>query len=121
MAKGNKKIVKYRRPKNFNIGAFIFFAIFAYMTFYVYEYITKEKIQPYEVTEGAIVNNKKYTGIILRNETTAYLDTTGYINYYIREGKRAAAGTSIYSVDESGTLASIIQENGQDGSINKSE
>ena len=114
MAKGNKKIVKYRRPKNFNIGAFIFFAIFAYMTFYVYEYITKEKIQPYEVTEGAIVNNKKYTGIILRNETTAYLDTTGYINYYIREGKRAAAGTSIYSVDESGTLASIIQENGQD-------
>ena len=114
MAKGNKKIVKYRRPKNFNIGAFIFFAIFAYMTFYVYEYITKEKIQPYEVTEVAIVNNKKYTGIILRNETTAYLDTTGYINYYIREGKRAAAGTSIYSVDESGTLASIIQENGQD-------
>ena len=113
MAKGNKKIVEYRRPKNFNIGAFIFFAIFAYMTFYVYEYITKEKIQPYEVTEGAIVNNKKYTGIILRNETTAYLDTTGYINYYIREGKRAAAGTSIYSVDESGTLASIIKEKGQ--------
>lgn len=114
MAKGNQKIVRYRRPRSFNIGAFIFLAIFAYMTFYVYKYITKEKIQPYEVTEGAIVNNKKYTGIILRNETTAYLDTTGYINYYIREGKRAAAGTSIYSVDESGTLAAIVKENGLD-------
>lgn len=110
MAKGNKKVVKYRRQKNFNIGAIVFLAIFAYMTFYVYKYITKEKIQPYEVTEGAIVNNKKYTGIILRNETTAYLDTTGYINYYIREGKKAAAGTSVYSVDESGTLASIMKE-----------
>ena len=114
MAKRNQKVVPYRRRRNFNIGAFIFFAIFAYMTFYVYKYITKEKVQPYEVTEGAIVNNKKYTGIILRNETVAYLDTTGYINYYIREGKRAAAGTSIYSIDESGTLASIVKENGLD-------
>lgn len=116
MAKGNKKLIRYRRPLNLNIGMLIFAVIFVYMVFSVYTYIRKEKIQPYEVTEGAIVNNKSYTGIILRKETTEYLESTGYINYYIREGKRASAGTSIYSIDESGTLASILKENGLDQS-----
>lgn len=91
MAKGNKKLIRYRRPLNLNIGMLIFAVIFVYMVFSVYTYIRKEKIQPYEVTEGAIVNNKSYTGIILRKETTEYLESTGYINYYIREGKRASA------------------------------
>lgn len=112
MAKKKRKIIKYRRTLNLNIGMLIFAVIFIYMVFSVYTYIRKDKIQPYEVTEGSIVNDRSYTGMILRQEKTEYADSSGYINYYVREGKRASAGTSVYSIDESGTLATILEENG---------
>ena len=37
---------------------------------------------------------------------------SGYINYYLREGKRASVGTRIYSLDETGRLDSLLKENG---------
>jgi hypothetical protein len=63
----------------------IFAMIFIYLVFTVYSYMTKEKIQFYEVTDGSIVDDKSYTGIILRQETTQYADSAGAINYYVRE------------------------------------
>ena len=86
MAKKPQKVVRYPRSsqrglrafiRNINIGKLIFLVIFIYMLFSVYTYWSREKIQPYEVTEGAIVNDRNYTGIILRKETTQYLDTSG--------------------------------------------
>ncbi len=111
MAKKNKKIVKYRRPLQINIGMIIFFVIFLYLAFYVYQYCTRTKVQPYEVTEGAIASDRNFTGIILRDETTEYAARSGYVNYYIREGKRAAAGSSVYSMDETGEAAKLLEEN----------
>lgn len=95
---------------NFNIGMLIFTLIFFYLIFTVYSYMTKEKIQFYEVADGSIVDDKSYTGIILRQETTQYADSAGAINYYVREGKRAAVGTNIYSIDERGTLSALMEE-----------
>ncbi len=113
MARKDKKIVRYRRPLRINIGMIIFALIFVYMAFYVYQYVTREKVQPYEVTEGSIVNDKSFTGIILRQETTEYAVQSGYINYYIREGRRAANGSTIYSMDETGEFSRILGENEQ--------
>lgn len=107
---GNRKIVPYKRPKNINVGMIIFAIIFIYMSFSVYAYLKREKVQVYEVVEGGIVNEKDYTGIILREESTKYTDRAGYINYYIREGKRASVGTSIYSIDETGSVAGFLAE-----------
>ena len=110
MAQKNRKIVKYRRRTGVNIGMLIFAAIFVYMMFSVYLYITKEKIQFYEVADGSIVDDKSYSGIILRHETTEYADSAGTINYYVREGKRASVGTCVYSIDESGTLTAFLEK-----------
>lgn len=110
MARKNKKIIKYRKPLNLNIGMLVFAAIFIYMVFSVYTYITKEKIQFYEVADGSIVEDKSYNGIILRNETTQYADSAGIINYYVREGKRASVNTCIYSIDESGAMTSFLEK-----------
>ncbi len=113
MAKRNSKVIDYNRRKasmNFNIGMLIFTLIFFYLIFTVYSYMTKEKIQFYEVADGSIVDDKSYTGIILRQETTQYADSAGAINYYVREGKRAAVGTNIYSIDERGTLSALMEE-----------
>lgn len=108
--KRNSKIVKYRHPLNINVGMIIFAIIFVYMAFSVYTYVKKDKIQFYEVVEGNIVNDHQYTGIILREERVENTDRAGSINYYVREGKRAAIGTRIYSIDETGSMAEFLAE-----------
>lgn len=108
--KKNSKIVRYRRPLNLNVGMIIFAIIFVYMGFSVYTYMKKEKVQFYEVIEGNIVNDNEYTGIILRDESVQSTDYAGYINYYVREGKRASVGTRIYSIDETGSMADFLED-----------
>ncbi|MBR5267304.1 MAG: hypothetical protein IKU20_03825 [Lachnospiraceae bacterium] len=114
--KKNKKIVRYRKPLNINIGLIMFALIFVYMAFYVYTYMQRDKVEFYEVVEGSIVNDQRHTGIILREEEPKYTDRAGNINFYMREGKRAAVGTRIYSIDETGTLSKLLSER-TDGAV----
>ena len=113
MAKRNPKIIRYRKNWNLNIGMMIFAVIFFYLVFNVYTYMTKEKVQFYEVADGSIVDDKSYTGIILRQENVQYAENAGIINYYVREGKRACVGACIYSIDESGTMSTFLEEQNQ--------
>lgn len=110
----SKKIIRYRRPLNINVGMIIFGLIFIYMVFSVSAYVRRDKIRFYEVQEGSIVNNKNHTGIILRQEEVKHADRSGYINYYVREGKRASAGTRVYSIDETGSIAAFLAENAEE-------
>lgn len=119
--KKNKKVVKYRRPLNINVGMLVFALIFAYMAFYVYTYMQRDKVEFYEVAEGGIVNDTRHTGIIFREEETKYTSSAGNINYYLREGKRAAVGTRIYSIDETGTLSSLLASRGDTSVVLSSE
>ncbi len=114
--KKNKKVIRYRRPLNINVGMIIFFIIFIYLVFSVYTYLKREKIQFYEVVDGGIVNNRIYNGLILREEQVRTADRSGYINYYLREGKRASVGSRIYSLDETGNLEALLKENAEEGS-----
>ena len=114
--KKNKKVVRYRKPLNINIGLIMFALIFVYMSFYVYTYMQRDKVEFYEVVEGSIVNDQRHTGIILREEEPKYTERAGNINFYMREGKRAAVGTRIYSIDETGTLSKLLEER-TDGSV----
>lgn len=118
--KKNKKVIRYRRPLNINVGMIIFALIFVYMSFYVYTYLRREKIEFYEVVEGSIVNDRRHTGLIFRTESTKYTEHSGNINFYLREGKRAAVGTRIYSIDETGVLSRLLAENaGETASLSK--
>lgn len=110
MAK-NQKIARYKKPLNINVGMIIFAMIFIYLSFSVYTYLRREHVQFYEVVEGSIVNDKTYTGIIFRQETVENAPQSGYVNYYVREGKRAAAGARVYSLDETGELGKFLEEN----------
>lgn len=72
--KKNKKVVRYRRPLNINVGMIIFALIFLYMAFYLYTYLRRDKVEFYEVVEGSIVNDTRHTGIIFRTEEPKYTD-----------------------------------------------
>ena len=86
------------------------------MSLSVYTYVKREKIQFYEVVDGGIVNDKDYTGLIIRDEEVKYTDRAGTIDYYVREGRRAAVGTTVYSIDEENKMAGYLAEhnNGQE-------
>lgn len=115
MAK-NKKIVRYRKPFNLNIGFIIFGIIFVYMMFFVFTYFTTTHISVYEVVQGKIAVNNSYTGFILRQEEVYNADASGYINYYTKDASKIGTGDLVYSVDESGSISKQIASANEDSS-----
>lgn len=98
----NRKIVKYRKPLQINIGVVVFVIIFLYFMYYIFSYFTTKHISVYEVNQGTIAQNTTFQGLILRDETLYYASDSGYINYYYRDGSKANVGSYVYSVDASG-------------------
>lgn len=87
-------------------------AIFGAMTVYIIvvivSYMKMEPIQGYEVQLGSLSISKTFTGIAIRQEELLHSPYTGYINYFVREGERVSSRDTVYSVDESGKLASLL-------------
>ncbi|HBA51039.1 MAG TPA: hypothetical protein DCZ91_25215 [Lachnospiraceae bacterium] len=100
----SRKIKKYRKPLNLNIGMMIFVVIFIYVVICVIMYFQTSHIVRYEVKEGSLAADTVYRGIVLRDETVVYADTAGYVNYYAWEGARVALNDLVYIVDETGSL-----------------
>lgn len=109
MADDRNKVTKYRRPVNLNIGMVIFAVIFIYVVTCVIMYFKTDHIVGYSVMEGSLTSNKIYKGIALREEEVVNSQDAGYINYFAREGERAAVGNLIYTVDETGRLSEYIK------------
>lgn len=112
----NKKVVKYRKPFNINIGVIIFVIIFIYLVFNVFSYMTTTHISVYEVEQGTMAENNVYKGLILRDEQVYYSNYTGAVNFYVKESSRVGYQNLIYSVDENGEVSQMIQEASQDAS-----
>lgn len=111
MADQNRKITKYRRPLNLNIGMLIFATIFIYVVICVIMYFQTQHIVGYSVKEGSLTSNTIYKGIALRSEEIITSTDAGYVNYFAREGERAAYGNLIYTIDETGKLSDYIKSN----------
>ena len=111
MANQNNKITKYRRPLNLNIGMVIFATIFVYIIICVIGYFQTEHIVGYSVKEGSLTSNTIYKGLALREEKIVTSTDAGYVNYFAREGERAAVGNLIYTIDETGKLSDYIKSN----------
>lgn len=110
--KKNRKIVRYPRALNINIGVIFFALIFIYLIFNVYAYVTAKHVTYYEVDEGSIRVRTSYTGLALREEQVIYANEGGYVNYYLKDNSRAKKGSLICSVDENGNIASQITDAG---------
>lgn len=109
MAKKQKKIKKYRKPLNLNIGMLIFSAIFIYVLVCVIMYFQTSHIVRYEVQEGSLATNNIYRGVIIRDETVVSTEAAGYVNYYAREGERVAKDDLVYIIDETGRLTEELE------------
>jgi hypothetical protein len=92
----------------------LFGAIIVYIIVIIVSYMNSKQIKGYEIQMGSLSISKAYTGIAIRSEELLESPYTGYINYYVREGERVAARDTVYSIDESGKLASMISSSSSD-------
>ena len=110
------KITKYKRPISFNPGVLVFLVIFVYIIIMVVSYFRQSHITPYEVKLGSLAINNTYKGVILRDETVVSSDFSGYINYYARESEKVNAYSMVYTVDSTGKLDEMINDESNDES-----
>lgn len=115
MASGSRQAHGKQLNKSGKTMNRIEFIIFGFMIVYIIVIIVKymglEPIQGYEVQMGTLSVAKTYTGIAIRQEEILKSPYTGYINYYVREGERVSSRDTVYSVDESGKLTSLLSAN----------
>ena len=112
----SKKVVKYKKPFNINIGVIIFVIIFIYLVFNVFSYMTTTHISIYEVEQGTMAENNVYRGLILRSEQVVNSPYTGSMNYYVKEASRIGYGNLICSIDENGDVSQKINDANKDSS-----
>lgn len=111
-----QNIVRMNRFRGMNIGVVVFLIIIIYVIFNIFSYLTSHPVAEYEVGQGTIATNHVYRGMILRNETIVNADKSGYINYYFKNGSRAAVNDVIFSIDTNGVLSNKIVSKASDGS-----
>lgn len=111
-----EKVVKYKKPISVNPGVLVFLVIFVYIIIMVVLYFRQDHITPYEVKLGSLAVNNIYKGAILREEEVITSDYSGYINYYAREGEKVSNNSMVYTVDSTGKLSEMINEDTTEGS-----
>ena len=96
----------------------IFYAVLVivalYLVFCVYKYVNSKNISTYQVKEGALSEQNSYTGIILREEKMYYAKSSGYYNFYLKEGEKASHNDLVYTIDGSGKIKEMMTNQSED-------
>ena len=117
----SKKIIPYRKKRTFNVGVIIFLSLLIYLIPSAVRGATRKQIRYNEVVEGSMSENKTHTGLILRDESVQVSPDGGYIHIYMRDGKRAAVGSRVYSLDATGDLKKLMEaSSGKEDTISDS-
>lgn len=103
-----KKITKYKKYSFFNIGTLLFGTLFIYMVISTFMYMTETHITSYEVMKGTITGNYRYHALSLRTEEIVTASQSGSVRYFEREGSKASAGSTVCSVNETGSLDPVM-------------
>lgn len=114
------RVVRFGKRHSINIGVIIFVLIFLYVLFYIAMYLSRERVAIYEVVEGksTIISNHSYNGFVVRNETPVNATSSGYVNFYVKDGGRVSKTTTVYSLDEKGTLSKLLEDSeDEDGNM----
>ena len=107
MAKSN--VVKYRRT-GFSIGSVLFVIILLYIIFVSVHFLRKEHITIYEVTEKQIYDDNTTTGIAIRKEEVYTAQQAGYVGYYNSNASKVSKGSTIYTLDPTGTYKDELSD-----------
>lgn len=110
-------IVPYRKKRRFNFIFVVFLMILIYLIVQIYRMATRESIRIFTVaspTETSALHD--YRGVITRDERVVLTEQEGYVNYYVREGRKVGVGATIYTTDEGGSFSQLLAETYTNGS-----
>jgi len=113
------KVVRMRRP--INIGVVFFGFVAVYLIVCIYLFLTSSHISGYEVLAGSLTSESQYTGVALRSEKIFYAEKPGYVNYYAREGEKVSPANTVYTIDENGEMAALLQESAEGVNLTESD
>lgn len=109
MADKNNKVIRYKHRWHGNVIGFLFLFIFVYLMVQLYFFFTKEKISIFEVQEKALYSiATDYKGFITRDEQVITLSKDAYVNYSVREGLKAALGSTIYTTQDISAITDAL-------------
>ncbi len=83
----------------------------AYFIFSLISVHGRTVVNYYEVEEGSLVKEHNYTGFIIRREETVSSEASGYIYYYVADGRKVASGSPVYLIDAGGDLSYYLSNN----------
>lgn len=106
------RIIKYLLKPS--VGKLLVLLMAAYFIFTTYSLATRTSVNYYEVEEGSLVREHMYTGLVIREEEIIDSEASGYIYYYVADGRKAAAGQPVYLIDETGDLSAYLKNNAAD-------
>lgn len=89
---------KLRKVFGHNIATMVFGVLLVYMILSAFFYLTSNHIESYQVMSGPLSRNETYTGLAVRTEQVIKADSSGYINYYAREGNKINANGAVYGL-----------------------
>ncbi len=115
--KMSDKVVSIPRevPSGLNIGTLLFGTILIYILITLILYLTSEHITSYEVVEGTISGNYRYSALAMKTEEIETAGESGNIVYYAREGAKVNKGHTICSVG--GTVSAGDANSSVHGSV----
>ncbi|MCR5584339.1 MAG: hypothetical protein K6F63_02755 [Lachnospiraceae bacterium] len=99
-----QKTTKIKQRKEVNIGVVIFLFVLVYLIINVYVPLSKTEISIYEVSPGKLYARDSFKGMIVREESVYSTPSSGYINYYFKEGDKICKNESVYSVGTDKTV-----------------
>ena len=101
---------KRKRKMRWNIGMIIFAVIFVYIVSSVIMSFGRKKFSVYKVTEDKITNTLSFTGIAVRDEALLKTSQSGYLTYYVEEGKRIRKDGTVFTVDKDKKVQDAFSE-----------
>jgi hypothetical protein len=92
----NSNITQFKKRRSVNVGLIVAAAVFIYLIVTVVLFLTRKDITAYEVRQGSILRDLRFTGVALRSEQIVRVPTTGYIYYFPLEGTKVGRKSDVY-------------------------
>lgn len=120
MTKRSSREVPFKKRRlHLNVGIVVLVVGFVYLAIFGILALTSTKTKYYEVSPGSNAenNSKIYSGLAIRKEKIATAPSTGYIEFFVRDGLRVSKGTTLYSIDSSGKLTDYLAKDANNSKL----
>lgn len=107
--------------RGFNIGTFLFAAVFVYLVIALILYLTKSHIAPYELSEGTIVEDSVYTGVIVRQEKGVKSPRSGFLQYYLEDKSKSGKDQHVCAVSGENLNAELKDKDGKEEKLSETQ